>query len=95
MGVAHDLPAQLAAALLTVAQDAFVHGMQVAAGISVVFAVGVAILALVMLRDIPSGTEVEAAAEAEDQRADEAQRHGRAAVGMGAAVPAETACVSS
>ena len=92
VGVAHDLPAELAAALLTVAQDAFVNGMQVAAGISVVFAVGVAILALVMLRDIPSGTEAEAAAEAEDQRADEAQRHGRAAVGMGAAVPSETAC---
>ena len=92
VGVAHDLPAQLGAALLTVAQDAFVNGMQVAAGISVVFAVGVAILALVMLRDIPSGTEAEAAAEAEDHRADEAQRHGRAAVGMGAAVPAETAC---
>ena len=69
--------------------------MQVAAGISAVMAIGVAIMAVVVLRDIPSGTEAEAAAEAEDQRADEAQRHGRAAVGMGAAVPAEAACVGS
>jgi MFS transporter, DHA2 family, multidrug resistance protein len=87
VGVAHDLPAQLAAVLLTVAQDAFVRGMQVAAGISVVVAVGVAILALVMLRNVPSGVDREQAGEGEDQRVDEEQHHGRAVVGMGAAMP--------
>nr|MBA2382666.1 hypothetical protein [Chloroflexota bacterium] len=51
-GVATGLPDGLAATLLDVARAAFVHGMQVVAVISVVVAVGVAIVAIVALRDV-------------------------------------------
>jgi DHA2 family multidrug resistance protein-like MFS transporter len=53
VGVASELPSQLGATVIAVAQDAFVSGMQVAATISAVVAVGVAILAVIALRDIP------------------------------------------
>lgn len=59
-GVARDLPEPLGGALLAVARGAFVDGMQVAAAISVVVAVGVAILAFVALRDV-GGSHAEAA----------------------------------
>jgi MFS transporter, DHA2 family, multidrug resistance protein len=59
-GVADQLPDALATILLEVARGAFVHGMQVAAGISVVVAIGVAILAVVMLRDVPPNAESDA-----------------------------------
>jgi DHA2 family multidrug resistance protein-like MFS transporter len=55
-GIAGQLPDAIGAALLDVARAAFVHGMQVAAGISIVVAIGVAILAVVALRNLrPSG----------------------------------------
>ena len=68
VAVAGQLPAQLGAAVLDVARDAFVHGMQVATTISAVIAVGVAILAVVMLRNVGSGEEREAATDAEAER---------------------------
>jgi DHA2 family multidrug resistance protein-like MFS transporter len=49
---AASLPASVAQDVLDVARNAFVHGMQVAAAISLVVAVGVAILALVSLRSV-------------------------------------------
>ena len=55
VGVASDLPAQLAATVLGVAQDAFVQGMQVAAAISGVLAVGVALFAVAVLRNVRTG----------------------------------------
>jgi DHA2 family multidrug resistance protein-like MFS transporter len=67
VGVAAQLPGELGTALVTAAQDAFVQGMQVAAVISAVVAVGVALLALTALRDVaPPSTEepVEAGATA-------------------------------
>jgi len=51
MGVAADLPADLGAALVRVASAAFVQGMQMAAIISAITAVGVAVLVLATLRD--------------------------------------------
>jgi DHA2 family multidrug resistance protein-like MFS transporter len=51
-GAAAGLPATLGTEVLDVARNAFVHGMQIAAAISLVVAVGVAILALVTLRDV-------------------------------------------
>jgi MFS transporter, DHA2 family, multidrug resistance protein len=51
-GAAAGLPAGLATDLLDVARAAFVHGMQVAAGISIAVAVGVAALAIVALREV-------------------------------------------
>jgi MFS transporter, DHA2 family, multidrug resistance protein len=64
VGVAAHLPGQLGTALLETARDAFVHGMQAAATISAVVAFAVAILAVVMLRNVGSGAEREAAADA-------------------------------
>jgi DHA2 family multidrug resistance protein-like MFS transporter len=52
IAAAHRLPTDIGAALVGVARSAFVEGMQVAATISAVVAVGVAILALVALRDV-------------------------------------------
>jgi DHA2 family multidrug resistance protein-like MFS transporter len=53
VGVAAELPSTIGATVVAVAQDAFVSGMQVAAAISAVVAVAVAILALLALRDVP------------------------------------------
>jgi MFS transporter, DHA2 family, multidrug resistance protein len=66
VGVAQQLPSQVGDSLVQVARDAFVHGMQVAAGISLVVAIGVAILALVRLRHIPPGGEAGAIDGASD-----------------------------
>ena len=68
VAVAGQLPAGLGAAVLDVARDAFVRGMQVATTVSAVIAVGVAILAVVMLRNVGSGEEREAATDAEAER---------------------------
>jgi DHA2 family multidrug resistance protein-like MFS transporter len=52
VGVAHTLPKEAGDALLSVAKSAFVQGMQVAALISVVVAIGIAILSFALLRKI-------------------------------------------
>jgi DHA2 family multidrug resistance protein-like MFS transporter len=52
VAAAADLPSTLGTVVLDVARDAFVQGMVVAAAISAIVAVGVAILALVALRDV-------------------------------------------
>ena len=56
-GVAEQLPAQLGGAVLEVARHAFVAGMQLTTAIAAVVAVGVAVLAVVMLRNVRSGPE--------------------------------------
>jgi MFS transporter, DHA2 family, multidrug resistance protein len=64
--VAAELPTQLGTALLAAARQAFVLGMQVTAGIAAVLALGLAILALVTLRDHQSpSTEVPADTESD------------------------------
>jgi DHA2 family multidrug resistance protein-like MFS transporter len=57
VGVASQLPVEIGATLVAVAREAFVQGMQVAATISAVVAIGVALLALLALRDIGTGTD--------------------------------------
>jgi DHA2 family multidrug resistance protein-like MFS transporter len=57
VGVAGQLPGEIGAAVLAAAQASFVQGMQAAAVISAIVAVGVAVLALVALRDIPARSE--------------------------------------
>ncbi len=59
VSVAAQLPGQLGTAVLDVAQTAFVDGMQVVAIISTILAIGVALVALTQLRDVPppSGAE--------------------------------------
>jgi len=59
-----QLPGQLGSAVLDVARDAFVQGMHSATTISAAIALGVALLAVVLLRDVGSGADREAAAEA-------------------------------
>jgi DHA2 family multidrug resistance protein-like MFS transporter len=66
-GVAAALPGGLAATLLDVARNAFVHGMQVVAAISLVVAVAVAIVAIIALRDVRP-TDGQEAADIEPQR---------------------------
>jgi DHA2 family multidrug resistance protein-like MFS transporter len=59
VAVAAQLPGQVGTTLVEVAREAFVGGMQLAAGISAVVAIGVAVLAVVMLRNVrSSGAEV-------------------------------------
>jgi DHA2 family multidrug resistance protein-like MFS transporter len=74
VAVAGQLPGHLGSAVLDVARDAFVQGMQVAATISAILAVAVAILAVVMLRNVGSGADRQAAADAEAERARELDR---------------------
>jgi DHA2 family multidrug resistance protein-like MFS transporter len=57
VAVARQLPDGLGAALLEVARDAFVQGMQLTSAISAVVAIGIAILAVVMLRHVPPSSE--------------------------------------
>jgi DHA2 family multidrug resistance protein-like MFS transporter len=55
--VAGQLPDGLGVVLLKVARGAFVQGMQVTSAISAVGAIGIAILALVMLRHVPPSSQ--------------------------------------
>jgi MFS transporter, DHA2 family, multidrug resistance protein len=59
--VARQLPADAGAALLAASREAFTTGLQVTAGISAVVAVGIAVLATVMLREVPPTAEAEPA----------------------------------
>jgi MFS transporter, DHA2 family, multidrug resistance protein len=70
LGVASELPGNIGAMVVTVAQDAFVQGMQVAATISAVVAVGVAILTLLALRDVEMDPDAEAADDGRTDRDD-------------------------
>jgi DHA2 family multidrug resistance protein-like MFS transporter len=56
VAVAGHLPGGLAATVLDVARDAFLHGMQVAASISAIIAFTVAVLAVLLLREIRGGS---------------------------------------
>ena len=57
VGVAQQLPARAGAALLAAARESFTTGLQVTAGISAVVAVGIAVVATVMLRGVPTTAE--------------------------------------
>ena len=57
VAVARQLPDGLGVVLLEVARDAFVQGMQLTSAISAVVAIGIAILAVVMLRHVPPSSE--------------------------------------
>jgi DHA2 family multidrug resistance protein-like MFS transporter len=77
VGVAGQLPGQLGTELLQVAREAFVHGMQVAASISAVFAITVAVVAVTMLRGIGNGAEREAEADRRTDAQTERTRENR------------------
>ncbi|HJT99933.1 MAG TPA: MFS transporter, partial [Actinomycetes bacterium] len=61
VAVAQQLPADVGAGLLDAAREAFTTGLQVTAGISAVVAIGIAVLATVMLRDVPRTGDAEPA----------------------------------
>jgi MFS transporter, DHA2 family, multidrug resistance protein len=79
VGVAQQLPAGVGAALLAAARESFTTGLQVTAGISAVVAVGIAVVATVMLRGVPTTAEAAEAgtagpaAEVEPRRAGQAE----------------------
>ena len=56
VAVAGELPDQLGAAVLEAAREAFVNGMQLSSAIAAMVAVGLAVLALVVLRDRPASS---------------------------------------
>jgi DHA2 family multidrug resistance protein-like MFS transporter len=56
VAVAERLPDQLGAPLLAAAREAFVQGMRFSSATAAVVAVGLTVLALVMLRDRPAAT---------------------------------------
>jgi DHA2 family multidrug resistance protein-like MFS transporter len=61
VGVAHQLPDELGAALLGAARAAFTMGLQVTAAISAVVAVGIAVLATFLLRGVRASSQAEPA----------------------------------
>jgi len=86
VAVAGQLPGQLGAAVLDVARDAFVQGMQVAATISAIIAVTVAILAVVLLREVRGGTGGDTTDDRAEDRTNEEDWNRPPALGA-AAVP--------
>jgi MFS transporter, DHA2 family, multidrug resistance protein len=85
--VAQQLPGQLGTAVLDVARDAFVQGMQIAAGISSVLAILVAVVAVTLLRNIRPSSNEEDDTNATDDRATESDRSPRPSLGTAVAVP--------
>jgi DHA2 family multidrug resistance protein-like MFS transporter len=69
VAVAAQLPDRLGAAVLQTAREAFVQGMQLSSAIATAAAVGLAVFALVMLRDRPAA----ATGAPEDEEADAAR----------------------
>ncbi len=61
VGVAHQLPDGVGAALLGAAREAFTMGLQVTAAISAVVAVGIAVLATFLLRGVRASSQAEPA----------------------------------
>jgi DHA2 family multidrug resistance protein-like MFS transporter len=59
VGVAQQLPEPLGTALLDIARDAFVQGLQLSTGISAAVAIGAAIMVVVFLRRVPARAEHE------------------------------------
>jgi len=85
VGVAQQLPGQLGAAVLDVARDAFVQGMQVAAAISSILAIVVAVVAVIFLRNVRPGAADDGASSASDNREPNGERSRPEAFGTAAA----------
>jgi DHA2 family multidrug resistance protein-like MFS transporter len=69
VGVAQQLPAELGSALVAVARDAFVLGMQLTSAAAAVLAVVLAVLAVATLRDVTAGGGDEPSTDAEPRPA--------------------------
>jgi MFS transporter, DHA2 family, multidrug resistance protein len=60
VGVAAQLPDAVGTALLDAVREAFIQGMQLTVSLSATVAVGVAVMATVLLREVPAGAQAEA-----------------------------------
>jgi MFS transporter, DHA2 family, multidrug resistance protein len=87
VGVAHQLPGELGGSLVDVARAAFVQGMRTTAAISVVVAVGVAILTPLLLSDVRSGSGPGDGPGPAPDAEPRAERRRGGAVGLGTASP--------
>jgi MFS transporter, DHA2 family, multidrug resistance protein len=83
VAVAAQLPAEVGAAVLATAREAFVLGMQLSAAIASVVALGLAIVALALLRDV----RMTAGAHGSDPHASDSHASDPGAWGEGRAVP--------
>jgi len=63
VALAGQLPERLGTAVLETSREAFVHGMQLTSAIAAIVAVGIALLATAMLRNVRSGSHEEAESE--------------------------------
>ena len=72
VGVAEELPATLGGSLVDAARAAFVHGMRISSAIATVVAIGVAALAVAMLRNVPAGAGPGTPGEAPEEAPGEA-----------------------
>jgi MFS transporter, DHA2 family, multidrug resistance protein len=73
--IAARLPGDVGAALLAAAREAFIQGLQLTAGLSAVIAVGMAVVATVLLRDVPASSQAAPAEQpAEPEPVDTATR---------------------
>jgi DHA2 family multidrug resistance protein-like MFS transporter len=78
VGVAAELPSRIGATVLDVARDAFVQGMQVAAAISGVAAIAVALFAVSALRNVSTGSSEAADPDSGETQPDHgSDLHGR------------------
>jgi DHA2 family multidrug resistance protein-like MFS transporter len=78
VGVASDLPSRAGATLLDVAREAFVQGMHLTSAIAAVVAIGIAVVAVVTLRNVGTGVDGDAGDADADMESDgEAPREAR------------------
>jgi DHA2 family multidrug resistance protein-like MFS transporter len=89
VAVAGQLPDRLGATVLEAAREAFVQGMQLSSAIAAIIAVGLALMAMIVLRDVRSGSGPEAAADPNALWVGDGQATRPEALGFGAAVCAE------
>jgi DHA2 family multidrug resistance protein-like MFS transporter len=68
VAVAEQLPERLGTVVLEMSREAFVHGMQLTATITAVIALGLAILAVAVLRNVRPGASETAESEASRER---------------------------
>ena len=87
VGIAGDLPGIAGASLLEVARDAFVQGMHATSLIAAVVAIGIAVLAAVVLRNLGTSSGEQGGPDA-DTASDDDDRDAREARGWAAAAEA-------
>jgi DHA2 family multidrug resistance protein-like MFS transporter len=89
VGVAAQLPAELGGAVLDAARDAFVSGMQLTSAIAAVVAVGIAVLSVVMLRNVQGAAHGDALSEPDGDLIRTRETQGGTPVAAGVAVAPE------